>query len=315
MATADELVPHLQDASSLPTLSLAELRARIFRLEAGDRLVLAGIGHEGLRSVLEASDEAVRSLLVLANDGLRTTEAVLDKLLDDLADVALAQWPWWNGGEVGAGSHGPWLKAAAKHAAAGRRPRLRRAAKSLEFAQLLSAINPVTLVLVADVDPASPVRAAPVIEALEWCVRHGAAVVTLFSTVPPHVPPYDRVLYGAYEVILHIQEASGATRDERRFFTRNAAVAAIGEPIFFAYAGLLGEDRRDAPLATTRIPFYQGGVARRFTPHLALDATVMGTDRTALLEIGGYWLARTAQLRVAPRGSVRGVAGGVVDAR
>ena len=119
---------------------------------------------------------------------------------------------------------------------------------------------------------------------------------------------------GAYEVILHIQEASGATRDERRFFTRNAAVAAIGEPIFFAYAGLLGEDRRDAPLATTRTPFYQGGVARRFTPHLALDATVMGTDRTALLEIGGYWLARTAQLRVAALGSVRGDAGVFVQA-
>ena len=40
----------------------------------------------------------------------------------------------------------------------------------------------------------------------------------------------------------------------------------------------------------------------------------MGTDRTALLEIGGYWLARTAQLRVAALGSVRGDAGVFVQA-
>lgn len=114
---------------------------------------------------------------------------------------------------------------------------------------------------------------------------------------------------GAYEVVLHIQEAGGPARDERRFFTKNAAIAGIGEPIFFAYAGLLGEDRRNSPLSTSGTPFYQGGVARRFTPHLALDATVMGTDKTALLEIGGYWLSRAAQLRVAALGSVRGDAG------
>ncbi|MDP4025212.1 DUF559 domain-containing protein [Methylobacterium sp. NEAU 140] len=203
MAIADEPVPHRQGTSSLPTLSPAELRGRILRLEAGERLVVAGIGSEGLGRILAASDEAVCSRLVLANDGLRTTEAVLDRLLDDLAAVALARWPCWHGreGGVGSRSHGPWLKAAAKHAAAGRRPRFRRAAKSLEFAQLLLAIDPAGLVLVADVDPASPVRAAPAVEALEWCARHGAAVVALFSAVPPHVPPYDRVLYGAHEVL------------------------------------------------------------------------------------------------------------------
>jgi hypothetical protein len=119
---------------------------------------------------------------------------------------------------------------------------------------------------------------------------------------------------GAYEVVLHIQEAGGGTRDERRFFTRNAAIAAIGDPIFFGYAGLLGEDRRRAPLATTRTPLYVGGVARRFSPRLALDATVMGTDRTALLELGGYWLSRAAQLRVAGLASVRGDAGVFVQA-
>jgi hypothetical protein len=201
MAIATKFVMPCQGASTLPTLPLAELRGRILHLGAGERLVVAGISHDGLGSVLDAPDEAVRSLLLLANDGLRTPEAVLDRLLDDLADVALARWPRWNGREVGSGSHGPWLKAATKHAAAGRRPRFRRAAKSLEFAQLLLAIDPAGLVLIADIDPASPVRAAPVLEALEWCARHGAAVVVLFSAVPTHMPPYDRVLYGAFEVV------------------------------------------------------------------------------------------------------------------
>ena len=114
---------------------------------------------------------------------------------------------------------------------------------------------------------------------------------------------------GSYEVVLHIQEASGAARDERRFFTKNAAIAGIGEPIFFAYGGVLGEDRRDAPFATSRTPFYLAGIARRFTPHLALDATVMGTDRTGLLELGGYWLGRAAQVRLAGLASVHGDAG------
>lgn len=119
---------------------------------------------------------------------------------------------------------------------------------------------------------------------------------------------------GAYEVVLHIQEAGGSVRDERRFFTKNALIAAKGEPLFFAYAGLLGEDRRDAPIAVTRTPFYQAGFARRFTPHLALDATMMGTDRTAIVELGGYWLTRAAQVRLAGLGSVRGDAGVFVQA-
>lgn len=114
---------------------------------------------------------------------------------------------------------------------------------------------------------------------------------------------------GAYEVVLHIEEAGGGRRDERRFFTKNAAVAGIGEPIFFAYGGLLGEDRRGTPIAITQTPFYQAGLAKRFSAHLALDATLAGTDKTSILEIGGYWLARAVQVRLAALGSVRGDAG------
>lgn len=119
---------------------------------------------------------------------------------------------------------------------------------------------------------------------------------------------------GAYEVVLRIQESGGGQRDERRFFTKNAAVAGIGEPIFFAYGGVLGEDRRGTPIAVTRTPFYQAGLATRFTPHLAMDATLVGTDKTAIVEIGGYWLTAAAQLRLAGLGSVRGDTGLLLQA-
>lgn len=119
---------------------------------------------------------------------------------------------------------------------------------------------------------------------------------------------------GTYEVVLHIQEAGGAMRDERRFFTKNAAIASIGEPIFFANAGFLGEDHRNVPFAITRTPLYQAGVARRFSPHIALDATVMGTDKTALAEFGGYWLGRAGQVRLAGLASIHGDTGLLLEA-
>ncbi len=119
---------------------------------------------------------------------------------------------------------------------------------------------------------------------------------------------------GSYEVVLHIQEAGGGAHDERRFFTKNPMIAGIGEPIFFAYAGLLGQDRRNTPFSTTGTPLYLGGVGRRFTAHLALDATLIGTDRTGLLELGGYWLAPAAQIRIAALASIHGDAGVLVQA-
>ncbi|WP_137898464.1 TcfC E-set like domain-containing protein [Sphingomonas sp. 2SG] len=119
---------------------------------------------------------------------------------------------------------------------------------------------------------------------------------------------------GAYELVLHVTEAGGAVRDERRFFTKNAAIAAIGDPIVFAYAGLLANDRVGTFIATSRTPFYEAGIARRLTPQLALDATVLGTDRNALIELGGYWLGHAAQWRAAGLASLHGQFGVLAQA-
>ncbi|WP_244424299.1 DUF559 domain-containing protein [Methylobacterium sp. GXF4] len=202
MPLADEPAPGLPGVSPLPMLPVADLSGRILGLGAGERLVLVGIGLDGIGPYLDAS-EAAHSLLVLRIAGRRSAAAILDGLLDDLADLALARWPDWQNPQhapTAPEPHGPWLKAAAKHAAAGRPPRFRRAARSLELAQLMRAVAPSGLVLVAELDPAAPERAAPVIEVLEWCRRYGTAVAALFPSAPPPVPPYDRVLYGAHAV-------------------------------------------------------------------------------------------------------------------
>jgi hypothetical protein len=56
-------------------------------------------------------------------------------------------------------------------------------------------------VFVAAVDPVEPRRAIPVIQVLEWCAGQGASIVVTFASRPPPVPPYDRVLYGALELV------------------------------------------------------------------------------------------------------------------
>ncbi|MEI5688548.1 TcfC E-set like domain-containing protein [Sphingomonas kyungheensis] len=119
---------------------------------------------------------------------------------------------------------------------------------------------------------------------------------------------------GAYEVVLRITGAGGAVRDERRFFTKNAAIPTVGAPIVFAYAGVLADDRNGRFVSPSRVAFYEAGIARRLDPHLALDATLIGTDRNAMVELGGYWLGRTAQLRGAALASVTGQFGVLVQA-
>ena len=74
-------------------------------------------------------------------------------------------------------------------------------AHTLEFGRLLGAIDPAGVVLIWEVDPASTMRARPVIEALEWCTRHGAGVVAALTVEPAETPPYDRLLYGACELV------------------------------------------------------------------------------------------------------------------
>ncbi len=188
-------------------MAAGELAPRIAGLARGERMTIVGIGRDEVGDVLAQRPDRNRGALLVACDGFPTAGGILDRLLEDLADLALGQWPDWAGQEdapapvdeaaSAAVPSDPWRRAAAKRARAGLPPRFRRMARELEFVRLLGVIAPAGVLLVWEVDPASDVRAGPVIEALEWCGRHGATVVTALTVFPPVAAPYDRILYGA----------------------------------------------------------------------------------------------------------------------
>jgi hypothetical protein len=118
---------------------------------------------------------------------------------------------------------------------------------------------------------------------------------------------------GAYEVTLQIVEAQGSNRVEKRFFAKNQTIAAPGQKVFFAYAGVLADDTRNGFITPTAIPFLQAGLAHRLSPHLALDATVAATNRTVMGELGAYVISPLAQVRIATVASTKGQYGGLVQ--
>lgn len=207
------------DVIVIPKVAFGSLGTRILQLGRCERLTLIGMGYDGIGDILRSTAVGTRSALLLELSGNRSPDAILNRLLDDLADVALHRWPRWYGRDVpnedGLFQYaitdplvsGPWVRAAAKRATIRRRPRFRKAAPAFEFGQLMRALIPSDPVIVAAVDPASVESAAPVIQVLEWCGALGASVVATFPTRPPFLAPYDRVLYGALEVVREVEPA------------------------------------------------------------------------------------------------------------
>ena len=102
---------------------------------------------------------------------------------------------------------------------------------------------------------------------------------------------------GSYSLVLRVREAGGSTREERRFFVKNRQVAPIGEPIYFAYAGLLANTERNRPISLSKSIFYQAGAARRLSESVALDAALLGTEKKTIAEAGAWLLTRHARVR------------------
>ncbi|QKR99773.1 hypothetical protein F9288_09085 [Sphingomonas sp. CL5.1] len=117
---------------------------------------------------------------------------------------------------------------------------------------------------------------------------------------------------GSYEVTLRISEAGGAQREERRAFTKNAAVPAFGQRFLFAYAGVVSDDSRAGFLNPTGEPFAQVGAAFRPDRHLALNGSVILADRTLIGELGASLIGTLGQLRLAVIGLSDGTAGGLI---
>ena len=210
--------PHPASREGAAQVTIGGIAACVVALRGGERLTLIGIDRDGVGNALRAHPAASRSALLL-EFAARNAEAILDDLIDDLANLAFTRFPEWYGcGEMTVDElialaksdpnvSAPWLRAAAKRAAAGYVPRFRRTAKQFEFVQLIQAVDACNPVLIADIDPVAPERAAPVIAALEWCATQGASVVGALVARPPAVAPYDRILYGALDVVRDVTPA------------------------------------------------------------------------------------------------------------
>ena len=155
----------------------AGLATKLTGLRAGDSLTIVGLNSFELNRALAGLTSA-RRLLRLEFLSTSTAPLAIERILDDLAELAASAWPNWEGWEQSQANPkllGDWHLAATRLASEGRHPRFPRLAHEIEFVHLLSVFP--ELLLLAEIDPARRDRAAPIIEALTWAQRHGAAVV------------------------------------------------------------------------------------------------------------------------------------------
>lgn len=118
---------------------------------------------------------------------------------------------------------------------------------------------------------------------------------------------------GSYIVLMRIHEENGSVREEKRFFAKNAHIAPLGHPVYFAYFGLLANTRAYHPVSLSHTLYYQTGVAWRLNNSMALDGEILGTQRKAILEAGGSLIRPFGKLRLAGILSTSGDKGALVQ--
>jgi hypothetical protein len=118
---------------------------------------------------------------------------------------------------------------------------------------------------------------------------------------------------GSYSLVLRIREASGGVREERRFFVKNAQIAPQGQLVYFAYAGLLANTQHKQPISLSKDLYYQFGAARRLNESVAIDAAVLGTQKKAMLQVGGWLITPIARVRAAGLMSTDGSKGALLQ--
>jgi very-short-patch-repair endonuclease len=218
-----------------PRRATDDVAAFVLNARAGAVTALAGIGGDALRLLVDQSEPNGRRVLFLRPVGAPTAEALVEQIVEVLAETVRGLWPVWFGdldfsscrddtlgrlavaamaheaaGRI-AGLSAAWLEPAAKLALAGRIPRVARLGSASELTQLVLAIAPPGLVLVSDVEFALAAGSDPsaLVHALEWIARHApVAVIAHFADLPASEPPFDRILYGACCVSAQVQEAA-----------------------------------------------------------------------------------------------------------
>lgn len=111
---------------------------------------------------------------------------------------------------------------------------------------------------------------------------------------------------GSYPLVLRVREPGGNVREERRFFVKNAEIAPVGQPVYYAYAGLLANTRRNRPVSLSKSLYYQIGAARRLNDSFALDAAILGTEDKPIAQVGGWFISDLARVRAAALASLDG---------
>lgn len=200
---------------------------RILSVPKRSVLAVSGIASAIIRAELDRIEACEQRVLFLTLPRADRADGIIDQVINVLADTALRLWPDWFGGAPFAATAGekagrptavkivrsaasttpglltPWALNAAQLAATGRLPRVRKTNTATELTQLSLTISRTGLVLLFDCDDIrlNNRNQQAAISALEWIAMHGdAAVIALFSELPPFVPPFDRVLYGALQV-------------------------------------------------------------------------------------------------------------------
>lgn len=118
---------------------------------------------------------------------------------------------------------------------------------------------------------------------------------------------------GSYPVVLRIREQNGSVHEEQRFFVKNAQIAPVGEPLYFAYAGMLANTRPGHPVSLSRTFYYQVGTARRLSRSLALDLSAIGAGGKSMIEAGAWLVTRRGSARIAGLASISGDKGVLVQ--
>jgi very-short-patch-repair endonuclease len=202
----------------------------VLSVPKGAVVALGGIDGESLRALVdevEAEQCGLRALFFRIVPA-PTPEVIVEQVVNLFAETARRLWPIWftdvsfdgcrsdtlgrlaaaaiarSAAKKIAGLSASWAEAAVGLALDNRSPRVIGTLPATELAQLTLAISRCGLVLVADADAAA--RAGPnpaaVVHALEWIAqRSQSAVVALFPELPRNEPPFDRILYGARQVM------------------------------------------------------------------------------------------------------------------
>lgn len=214
---------------SLQYLPIGDVAEFIFHVPGGSVVILGGVSSATLREVIDQSEppSSDRRVLFVRLPSLANVEAYVEQVIAVLAETAMHLWPCWFTsvsfamcrddalGRQAAGviaretaarfptinSH--WAEAAARLALTERSPRVPGVLPAIELAQLSLAVSGLGLILVADVTGAADApNTAALAYSLEWIAqRSGAAIVAVFPAIPSFKSSFERILYGARQVI------------------------------------------------------------------------------------------------------------------